>query len=124
MMGAIVHRQVAGYMDEARRSESLDSRTRLLSGQNGTGLERDLLCAEQRQLVFRLLPALPEIDRRILVRFYFGEQTPRQICEALEITFTQFRLRKHRAKQRLEELMREATKTRKIFLRKAAAAGH
>ncbi len=123
----IVHRQVAGYMEDVRRSESLDPKAQAAYWQNGLAPERNVLRTERRQLALRLLRTLPELDRQILWRFYFAEQSPRQICEALEINFTQFRLRKNRAKQRMEELMQEATRRRdrpKIFLRKGAASGH
>lgn len=123
----IVHRQVAGYMEDARRSESLDAQTQVAHGQNGLAAERGLLRAEQRQLALRLLRRLPEVDRQILQRFYFAEESPRQICEALGINHTQFRLRKNRAKQRMEEMMQEATQKRdrlKILLRKGASSEH
>ena len=52
----------------------------------------------------RILKSLPQRDREILIRFYLHEQRPEQICEDMNLSETQFRLIKSRAKARFGEL--------------------
>ena len=51
-----------------------------------------------------LLNSIGKRDREVLIRFYLDEQTPDQICQAMKLTETQFRLIKSRAKARFGEL--------------------
>ena len=48
-----------------------------------------------------LLGSLNDKERQILTRFYLHEQSKEQICREMDLTDTQFRLAKSRAKQRL-----------------------
>ncbi len=45
-------------------------------------------------------------DREVLVRFYVQEQDAAEICRTMDLTETQFRLLKSRAKARLTRLCR------------------
>jgi len=54
-----------------------------------------------------VLGELGDKDREILTRFYLNEQTQPQICLEMELTITQFRLLKSRAKARFGELGRK-----------------
>jgi DNA-directed RNA polymerase specialized sigma24 family protein len=54
----------------------------------------------------RVLNAVPKRDREVLVRFYLKEEDPDIICREMELTETQFRLIKSRAKARFGELGR------------------
>jgi DNA-directed RNA polymerase specialized sigma subunit len=47
---------------------------------------------------------LSERDRDVLTRFYLYEETQEQICQEMQLTETQFRLLKSRAKARFGEL--------------------
>lgn len=126
----IAHRQAAGHIEEAarRHSSSLDSVGQLLPSSDGLNPEQETMRRERLQFTRKILKALPEIDRQIVRRFYFEEQSPVQICEDLRITYTQFRLRKCRAKERISELAREVMRKKpraeKFLLRKKAVAGH
>lgn len=123
----IAQRQVTGHISETirRHLEPAD-----VLWQQSADPERALIDRQQQEFAQRILKALPEIDRQILKRFYFEGQSAEQICQALQITETQFRLRKSRAKQRVAELTRQAMKRKKkgpgaeILLRKKAASGH
>lgn len=53
--------------------------------------------SERRQRLGLVLDSLRTRDREILVRFYFREQRPDQICAEMHLTPTQFRLYKSRA---------------------------
>jgi RNA polymerase sigma factor (sigma-70 family) len=104
----VVRRQVAAYIDGAVQ----DRRRR-------TGLEPDIVLSDhhpdperraiERQhidLAMRVLNAVPKRDREVLVRFYLKEEDPSLICREMDLTETQFRLIKSRAKARFGELGR------------------
>jgi len=54
-------------------------------------------------------------DREILTRFYLQEQTQEEICAEMNLSDTQFRLLKSRAKARFGELGRKKLARRKFF---------
>lgn len=59
---------------------------------------------ERRQELQRRLQRLPEIDRAIVMRFYFGEVPWQRIAADLNLTPTQFRLRKTRALAQMRDM--------------------
>ncbi len=63
---------------------------------------------EHRKLLCSLLQKLVVRDREILGRFYLEEQSPVQICQEMNLTNTQFRLYKSRAKARLRAVAETA----------------
>jgi RNA polymerase sigma-70 factor, ECF subfamily len=85
-----------------RLSGSLRHWTRERSG-NRTP-EEELAHKQRIQIMRQLLATLSDREREVLTRFYLYEQSKEEICAALEITETQFRLTKSRAKQRLGRL--------------------
>jgi RNA polymerase sigma-70 factor (ECF subfamily) len=102
----IVRRQVVAHIDRVVhiRSEyiDLDSSTRIA---DPNGNPEDAAIFHQRtELLDRVLSELPCRDREILTRFYLNEQGQDQICSEMELTETQFRLLKSRAKARFGEL--------------------
>jgi RNA polymerase sigma factor (sigma-70 family) len=66
--------------------------------------ERSAIAHESYEVAMRVLNGLPPRDREVLVRFYLREQTAEEICRDLELTETQFRLIKSRAKARYGKL--------------------
>jgi RNA polymerase sigma-70 factor, ECF subfamily len=50
-----------------------------------------------------VLSGLPQLDREVLRRFYLEEESAEEICRSLQLTETQFRLVKSRAKMRFAE---------------------
>ena len=77
----VVRRQVAGYIESA-----VHSRVRQ------TGLDKGMLLSVRKR------------DREVLIRFYLKEQTAPEICRDMDLSVTQFRLIKTRAKSRFGEL--------------------
>ena len=69
--------------------------------------EEVLAARERIQIMRRMLGTLSSREREILTRFYLQEQPKEQICEELNLTDTQFRLSKSRAKQRLSRMGEE-----------------
>jgi DNA-directed RNA polymerase specialized sigma subunit len=77
--------------------------------------------------MIKVLRGISRRDREILTRFYLYEQTQEQICDEMNLTETQFRLLKSRAKARFGELgRRRLTRSplHEIFVRKASGGGH
>jgi len=66
--------------------------------------EQQAMVQQRTELVTKVLEKLSTRDREILVRFYIQEQAPEQICQEMQLTETQFRLSKSRAKAKFGEL--------------------
>ena len=112
----VVRRQIAAYIDGAvqdrRRRTSLDPDLALSDHQPDP--ERRAIERQNMDLAMRVLNAVPKRDREVLVRFYLKEEDPGIICREMELTETQFRLIKSRAKARFGEMgrMRLASRSR------------
>jgi RNA polymerase sigma-70 factor, ECF subfamily len=101
----VVRRQVAAHIDQAvhkrRDHTSLDVGTGLRDSSSTP--EEEAMDRERIELMLRVLRGLSGRDREILTRFYLHEQTQEQICREMNLTETQFRLLKSRAKARFGE---------------------
>jgi RNA polymerase sigma factor (sigma-70 family) len=102
----IVRRQVAAQIDDnvkARRNQAdLDFGMTLFD--HHPNPERSAIEHQNGELAMRILNSLPKRDREVLARFYLEEQPPGRICREMDLTETQFRLIKSRAKARFGEL--------------------
>jgi len=102
----VVRRQVAMHIETAvqarRNQQSIDPAMTLSDHQPDP--ERQAIERESQNVALRMLGGLPKRDREVLIRFYLREQPPEQICRDLQLTETQFRLIKSRAKARYGEL--------------------
>jgi len=63
--------------------------------------ERRLFERDRRNGMLLAIRSLRASDQEILLRFYFKEQTPEQIQFEMQLTATQFRMRKNRAINRV-----------------------
>ncbi len=90
---------------------------------------RILAEAEQHTLVNRALSLLHPRQREVLRRFYVFEESKEEICASMNLTETQFRLLKSRAKARFGEVGRDSLMRRPaarqlaLGIRKAVAKG-
>jgi RNA polymerase sigma factor (sigma-70 family) len=104
----VVRRQVAAHIDNAiqarRNLQAIDPAMTLSDHQPDP--ERRVIEQESQDVALRMLGGLPKRDREVLVRFYLREQPAEEICRDLNLTETQFRLIKSRAKARYGELGR------------------
>jgi RNA polymerase sigma-70 factor (ECF subfamily) len=102
----VVRRQVAAYIDEAvhsRRDElNLDMGVRVADRRDNP--EQNAAFRQKMDLMIEVLRSLSERDREILTRFYLDEQSQETICHEMDLTETQFRLLKSRAKARFGEI--------------------
>jgi RNA polymerase sigma factor (sigma-70 family) len=102
----VVRRQVAAHIDDVvhSRREEVDMEVGSRIADRRWNPEQSLAVRQRAELMRRVLMRLSAKDREILTRFYLDEQTQDQICEEMNLTETQFRLLKSRAKTRFGEL--------------------
>jgi RNA polymerase sigma-70 factor, ECF subfamily len=102
----VVRRQVAAHIDRvvhSRREElHLDVGVRVVDAQRNP--EQQTAFQQKVDFMIEILRQLSERDREILSRFYLHEQSQEEICREMNLTETQFRLLKSRAKARFGEL--------------------
>lgn len=102
----VVRRQVAAHIDQMvhsrRERMHLDLGVRIADGRRNP--EQSAAFKEKVDLMVEVLNELSKRDRDILTRFYLNEQSQEQICDEMNLTETQFRLLKSRAKARFGEL--------------------
>jgi RNA polymerase sigma factor (sigma-70 family) len=102
----IVRRQVSAHIDgvvQARRNQT-DVEYGLGLSDYRPNPERRVIDEQNITLAMGILKSLHKREREVLMRFYLKEQTADQICNEMELTETQFRLIKSRAKARFGEL--------------------
>jgi RNA polymerase sigma-70 factor (ECF subfamily) len=102
----VVRRQVAAHIDQvvhSRREElHLDVGVRVADGRYNP--EQSAAFRQKIEFMRCILRKLSDRDREVLTRFYLNEQSQEQICREMDLTETQFRLLKSRAKARFGEL--------------------
>lgn len=102
----IVRRQVAAFIDQAVQSRrdfaDLEVGGRVPDLRQNP--EQKAIQEQRTNLMIKVLRGISQRDREILTRFYLYEQSQEQICEEMNLTDTQFRLLKSRAKARFGEL--------------------
>jgi len=112
----VVRRQVVAHIDSA-----IHSRREQTGLQSGLGIsdgrsnpEEDAIAQQRLEIMERVLRSVSRRDREILTRFYLLGQSQEQICQEMNLTETQFRLLKSRAKARFGQLGKRKLKRRPI----------
>jgi RNA polymerase sigma-70 factor, ECF subfamily len=102
----VVRRQVITHINV-----KVISRRSVTNLEDGSGLrdytpdpERLAIQHQNSDIALRILNSISRRDREVLIRFYLSEQSPEQVCREMELTETQFRLIKCRAKARFGEM--------------------
>jgi RNA polymerase sigma factor (sigma-70 family) len=112
----VVRRQVAAHIEVAvhsRRTETeLDPAIAMADRQANP--EQIAIDRQHEDLAMRMLQSISRRDREILIRFYLQEQTQTDICREMNLTETQFRLIKSRAKARFGELGKQRLALRQV----------
>ena len=126
----IVRRQVAAYIDQAVQNRR-DFTDMEMGGPEVADLrqnpEQKAIQGEKASLMLKVLQGVSARDREILTRFYLYEQPQEQICAEMNLSETQFRLLKSRAKARFGQLGRRRLGKNllgEFFVRIASGAGH
>jgi RNA polymerase sigma factor (sigma-70 family) len=107
---AVIRRQVATRIIRAvwDRKRMVDAVAVIEMATSGDDPEKRLLKDEKRELLKRGISRLGSRDNELLTRFYLRGEKYGHICEEMNLTETQFRLFKSRAKARLTAWAREA----------------
>jgi RNA polymerase sigma factor (sigma-70 family) len=102
----VVRRQIAGYIEAViqNRKQMSDLEVTRVVADFGLNPENSILDREEEELAYRVLKGISRRDREILIRFYLREEPQETICEKMNLTETQFRLLKSRAKARFGEM--------------------
>lgn len=104
----VMRRQVAAHIENAihLRKGLSDFKTmqHLVARQHDP--EWTSILRQEEEIAWRVLGGISRRHREILIRFYLQEQTQQEICQEMNLTETQFRLLKSRAKARFGELGR------------------
>jgi RNA polymerase sigma factor (sigma-70 family) len=122
----VVRRQVAAHIDSV-----VHTRREHIPLEPGTPLrdrsrtpEESIIGQEKVELMVKTLRGLSTRDREVLTRFYLQEQSQEQICRDMNLTDTQFRLLKSRAKARFGEIGRRKLEKKNFFTRTFSALSH
>lgn len=97
----IAHRRVSAYVKHAVSERSHDSGPiddYRPSTSYSDNPEEKYFQAERAHLISRALMGLKSNQREVLQRFYYQEEPKEQICRDMNLTETQFRLLKYRAR--------------------------
>jgi RNA polymerase sigma-70 factor (ECF subfamily) len=113
----VVRRQVAAHIDTAvhARRYQIPLDPVITLSDHLPNPERQVIERENQDVAMRVLRGLSKRDRDVLTRFYLQEQSAEDICRDLNLTETQFRLIKSRAKARYGELGRRRFSQRSGF---------
>jgi len=100
----VVLRRMAEHINHEvfRRNHTVDTADYVIRDRR-VSADQMLIERQQREVARQVLEEMAENDRQVLVRFYLEEQTPERICREMNLTETQFRLLKHRAKARFAQ---------------------
>ncbi|MCC7498989.1 MAG: sigma-70 family RNA polymerase sigma factor [Bryobacterales bacterium] len=125
----IVRRQIATHIGHSihQRRDSVVIDQHLPLADDRKDPEQMAIVRQRTELARKLLSTIPPRDREILTRFYLLEQPQEQICREMNLTDTQFRLFKSRAKARFGELGKRRIGRSGLvsfFLRTSSAAIH
>jgi RNA polymerase sigma-70 factor, ECF subfamily len=113
----VVRRQVAAYIEQAvhNRRDQADLESGASVADRKQNPEQVAILRQKSALMKSVLESMSDRDREILRRFYIDEQSQEDICREMELTETQFRLLKSRAKTKFGELGRKRLASSGIF---------
>lgn len=113
----IVRRQVAAHIDHAvqSRKEQAEIQCGYSISDMRNNPEEDAIAQQRREIMTKVLRSVSRRDREILTRFYLLGESQEKICREMNLTETQFRLLKSRAKARFGELGKRKLRTRPTF---------
>jgi len=113
----VLRRQVASHIEQIvhSRNNHADLELGLRLSDRQPDPERSAIQNENQTVALRVLHSLKTRDREVLVRFYLKEQAPEEICRELDLSATQFRLIKSRAKTRFIELAKRRFSLRHLL---------
>jgi RNA polymerase sigma-70 factor, ECF subfamily len=112
----VVRRQVAAHIDRAvqNRKEQAELQSGYSISDARSNPEEDAIVQQRLEIMTRVLRNLSWRDREILTRFYLRGESQERVCSEMNLTGTQFRLLKSRAKARFGELGKRRLQQRSL----------
>jgi RNA polymerase sigma factor (sigma-70 family) len=122
----IARRMVAGHIDQMvqRRRDNVVVDSNFAISDKRITPEQNVIDREKVDIMLNVLRGMSGRDRDILTRFYLYEQDQETICREMNLTSTQFRLLKSRAKNRFSELGKKKLSETRNSLRSFATFLH
>ena len=125
----VVRRQVAAHIDHVvhRRREEIDLDVGVRVADRRSNPEQTAAFRQKVEFMLSVLDSLSVRDREILKRFYLDEQSQEEVCGDMNLSETQFRLLKSRAKARFAEIGKRKLQQRALvtfLVRTSAPAAH
>ncbi len=125
----VARRQVAAHIDRMvqQRNEQVELDSGPPLADEAPSPEEQAIAREKVEIAKDILRGVSSRDREILTRFYLLGQSQEEICTAMNLSETQFRLLKSRAKARFGELgKRKLTRKplAKLLMRYSSARRH
>lgn len=113
----VLRRQVASHIDRAvhQRRNRVDVDFQEFVSDKRPNPEREAIERENLSLAMSVLQSIPKRDREVLSRFYLNEESAEDICRNMDLSDTQFRLIKSRAKARFGELGKRRVASHRAF---------
>jgi RNA polymerase sigma-70 factor, ECF subfamily len=102
----IAHRKIVQHIRVTVKERRMPSLEDVVLRDSAPSPEQAAIRTQNMDIAVRILRAMPTRDREVLNRFYVKEETAQEIRAAMDLTETQFRLIKSRAKKRFAELGR------------------
>ncbi len=108
----VVRRQVAAYIDRVvlNRKQQVDIEAGLSVTDENVDPEAEAIEKQERDFMVQVLESMPRRDAEILTRFYLMDHSQERICREMNLSDTQFRLLKSRAKVRFGQAGRRKLK--------------
>mgnify|MGYP001318839107 CR=1 FL=1 len=106
-LGTIVRNKAKNRLRELGRELPLEADLLNLKPSPVPGPDESLELEERTALVEQLLRSLPQLDRTIFLRHYYYGQTVYQIGTALSMNPSTIKVRLHRGRKKLKELLKK-----------------
>ena len=125
----VVRRQVAAHINQVVhcRREELDIDVGVRVADRRRDPEQSAAFRQKIEFMVDVLERLSPRDREILTRFYLDEQSQEEVCTEMNLSETQFRLLKSRAKARFAEIGKRKLQHPSVltfFMRTSAGSAH
>jgi RNA polymerase sigma-70 factor, ECF subfamily len=101
----LARRQLAAHIKSAIRERHTATASSLPLADQRMNPEQGVIAREKLELARSALNRMPVRQREVLIRFYLREQPKERICREMNLSETQFRLMKSRAKARLSRAL-------------------
>lgn len=109
----VARRRLSRHIQAAIRSRSFEDVDNIELRATASDPEVSMVDLERRELAYRILARMRNIERELVCRFYLRGESESEIRADLSLSANTFRVQKSKAKTRLAALVAEATSPRR-----------